>query len=46
MRIDKKRNSKRIFPPYQFTVIKKKINLKYLKFTYSEMGKLDFNEFP
>lgn len=41
MRIDKKRNSKRMFPPYQFTVILKKknqnINLKYLKFIFSDV---------
>lgn len=50
MRTDKKRNFRRIFPRYQFNVMIKTlkyINLKYLKFIFSEIGKIDLiNEFP
>lgn len=50
MRTDKKRNFRRIFPRYQFNVMIKTlkyIDLKYLKFIFSEIGKIDLiNEFP
>lgn len=50
MRTDEKRNFRRIFPRYKFNVMIKTlkyIDLKYLKFIFSEIGKIDLiNEFP
>lgn len=49
MRTDEKRNFRRIFPRYQFNVMIKTLtlDLKYLKFIFSEIGKIDLiNEFP
>lgn len=50
MRTDEKRNFRRISPRYQFNVMIKTlkyIDLKYLKFIFSEIGKIDLiNEFP